>query len=140
MAGRFSDLAVASTNHRKTQASSTAAGGAYVLRRLTPPQTAKVQLKGLYFSEPASRSRLCQPEALPVAVVRGQSPSRPCCRAWPVPRSPQRRPSGRRGAAVLCRILLDGRRMGRPWTGTIIYINSKTRLFILDFLSGKAIL
>src|SRR5689334_12413293 len=44
MAGRFSDLAVASTNHRKTQASSTAAGGAYVLRRLTPPQTAKVQL------------------------------------------------------------------------------------------------
>src|SRR3954466_2389868 len=45
MAGRFSDLAVASTNHRKTQASSTAAGGAYVLRRLTPPQTAKVQPK-----------------------------------------------------------------------------------------------
>src|SRR3954469_4399817 len=45
MAGRFSDLAVASTNHRKTQASSTAAGGAYVLRRLTPPQTAKVQLR-----------------------------------------------------------------------------------------------
>src|SRR4051794_5824987 len=44
MAGRFSDLAVASTNHRKTQASSTAAGGAYVLRRLTPPQTAKVQV------------------------------------------------------------------------------------------------
>src|SRR3954453_5413680 len=45
MAGRFSDLAVASTNHRKAQASSTAAGGAYVLRRLTPPQTAKVQLR-----------------------------------------------------------------------------------------------
>src|SRR5512132_3501372 len=45
MAGRFSDLAVASTNHRKTQASSTAAGGAYVLRRLTPPQTAKVQIR-----------------------------------------------------------------------------------------------
>src|SRR4051812_44343409 len=44
MAGRFSDLAVASTNHRKTQASSAASGGAYVLRRLTPSQTAKVQL------------------------------------------------------------------------------------------------
>src|SRR4051812_24528916 len=41
MAGRFSDLAVASTNHRKTQASSTAAGGAYVLRRLTPPKPPK---------------------------------------------------------------------------------------------------
>src|SRR3954466_15287813 len=45
MAGRFFHLAVASTNHRKTQASSTAAGRAYVLRRLTPPQTAKVQLR-----------------------------------------------------------------------------------------------
>src|SRR6476620_7050829 len=44
MAGRFSDLAVASTNHRKTEASSAASGGAYVLRRLTPSQTAKVQL------------------------------------------------------------------------------------------------
>src|SRR3954469_13083353 len=45
MAGRFSDLAVASTNHRKTEASSAASGGAYVLRRLTPSQTAKVQLR-----------------------------------------------------------------------------------------------
>src|SRR3954471_8260625 len=45
MAERFSDLAVASTNHRKTQASSAAAGGAYVLRRLTPSQTAKVQVR-----------------------------------------------------------------------------------------------
>src|SRR5215203_2465982 len=45
MAGRFSDLAVASTNHRKTQASSAASGGAYILRRLTPSQTAKVQLR-----------------------------------------------------------------------------------------------
>src|SRR4051794_41450820 len=45
MAGRFSDLAVASTNHRKTQASSAASGGAYVLRRLTPSQTAKVQVR-----------------------------------------------------------------------------------------------
>src|SRR4051795_11906177 len=44
MAGRFSDLAIASTNHRKTEASSAASGGAYVLRRLTPSQTAKVQL------------------------------------------------------------------------------------------------
>src|SRR3954463_14139204 len=46
MAERFSDLAVASTNHRKTQASSAASDGAYVLRRLTPSQTAKVQLSG----------------------------------------------------------------------------------------------
>src|SRR3954452_13126475 len=45
MAGRFFDFAIASTNHRKTQASSAASGGAYVLRRLTPSQTAKVQLR-----------------------------------------------------------------------------------------------
>src|SRR3954453_23449965 len=45
MAGRFSDLAVASTNHRKTQASSTAAGGGFFLSRLKPPETAKVQLR-----------------------------------------------------------------------------------------------
>src|SRR4051794_1881425 len=48
MAERFSDLAVASTNHRKTQASSAAAGGAYVLRRLTPSQTAKVQVRSCW--------------------------------------------------------------------------------------------
>src|SRR3954469_3140019 len=45
MARLFSDLAVASTNHRKTQASSAASGGAYILRRLTPSQTAKVQIR-----------------------------------------------------------------------------------------------
>src|SRR4051794_21598427 len=44
MAGRFFDFAGASTNHPKNQASSAASGGAYVLRRLTPSQTAKVQL------------------------------------------------------------------------------------------------
>src|SRR5690349_24678422 len=49
MAGRFSDLAVASTNHRKTQASAAAAGGAYVLRRLTPSQTGKVQFRLAHF-------------------------------------------------------------------------------------------
>src|ERR1700751_6243284 len=41
MAGRFSDLAVASTNHRKPQASSAVAGGAYVLPRPTTPPTAQ---------------------------------------------------------------------------------------------------
>src|SRR4051812_39473839 len=64
MAGRFSDLAVASTNHRKTQASSAASGGAYVLRRLTPSQTPKVQLMQVLayllarFSEPSSYAGL----------------------------------------------------------------------------------
>jgi hypothetical protein len=37
-------LAVASTNRRKTQAPSEASGGAYVLRCLTPSETAKVQI------------------------------------------------------------------------------------------------
>src|SRR3982751_1204102 len=63
MAGRFSDLAVASTNHRKTQASSTAAGGAFVLRRLTPPQTAKGQLK-----------RTCKTAHPPLRLILAHSP------------------------------------------------------------------
>src|SRR4051812_5047479 len=39
MAGRFSDLAVASTNHRKTQAPSTTAGGGFFFPPPTPPPT-----------------------------------------------------------------------------------------------------
>src|ERR1051325_3059735 len=48
MAGRFSDLAVASTNHRKAQASSAASGRAYVLRRLTRSEERRVGEEGRY--------------------------------------------------------------------------------------------
>src|SRR6185436_7421672 len=69
MAGRFSDLAVASTNHRKTEASSAASGGAYVLRRLTPSQTAKVQLRAPNRTSATPRKcRVCKP---PNGVLKG---------------------------------------------------------------------
>src|SRR5215218_5047842 len=71
MAGRFSDLAIASANHRKTQASSAASGGAYILRRLTPSQTAKVQL-----SSPLLKSRFDRPGSAVMAMARMASPSR----------------------------------------------------------------
>ncbi len=45
VAGQFSDWAVTRTNHRKPQAASAAAGGTYVLRRLTPCEAAKVKLR-----------------------------------------------------------------------------------------------
>src|SRR4051794_16925657 len=58
MAGRVSDLAIASTNPRKTQASSAAAGGGYVLRPPTPPQNAKGQLT----ETPLKNSQIAPPK------------------------------------------------------------------------------
>src|SRR5690349_6812102 len=44
-AGRISHFAVANNKHRKTKVPAKAARGAFVLPRLTPSQTAKVQLR-----------------------------------------------------------------------------------------------
>src|SRR5689334_10920693 len=85
MAGRFSDLAVASTNHRKTQASSTAAGGAYVLRRLTPPQTAKVQLRTHPKSDVEMRGRPNRIGLPPAKHPASRAARRSWCRAEPLP-------------------------------------------------------